>query len=323
MTGPARDGRAWAKVIVAGEHAAVYGAPALVLPLPQLTATATARHAAPSCANRDTFSFTASSPLRPPPQAPEDNGEGMRALAAALRTAAGVPAEHSVVVEIDCSIPPGRGLGSSAACARAALDAMAALFQFELTHQLAYRLVQVAEQVTHGRASGVDATAVGATVALLFRAGTARELVPGCDGLIVVADSGTPGRTREAVDLLARSFGGRPGSQEAFVRKATDLTEKAEQAFTGGRLQDLGAAMHSYHVLLRDAGLSTGPIDTMVRAATAAGSPGAKITGGGMGGCVIALARIEQEREITRALLAAGAERTWSTPLGRRDGDDC
>ncbi|MFJ4094115.1 mevalonate kinase [Kitasatospora sp. NPDC089913] len=312
----ARDGRAWAKVILAGEHAVVHGAPALVLPFPQLSVTATAQLAGSSRTRRDTFSFTMDGSRRPAPGAAEGGNDAMCALASAFRAAVGVAEEHRVVVEIDCTVPPGRGLGSSAACAQAALGAMAQLFRVELTSRLAFGLVQVAEQVTHGRASGVDAMAVATSTPLLFRAGTARELVPRCEGLLIVADSGTTGHTREAVELLARGFASRSGSREAFVREATDLTEAAERAFTGGRIQDLGTNMNSYHVLLRNAGLSTDAIDAMVRAAVAAGSPGAKITGGGMGGCVIALAHAGQAQEVARALASAGAVRTWSTPLG-------
>lgn len=73
--------------------------------------------------------------------------------------------------------------------------------------------------------------------------------------------------------------------------------------------------MTDYHALLRAARLSTGAIERLVEAALAAGSLGAKITGGGLGGCMIALAPPERAREVTRRLHEAGAVQTWLIPL--------
>lgn len=66
---------------------------------------------------------------------------------------------------------------------------------------------------------------------------------------------------------------------------------------------------------MRAAGLSTGAIDELVRAALGAGSLGAKITGGGLGGCLIALTGPQHAREVTRRLHEAGAVQTWVLPL--------
>ncbi|MCX4753767.1 mevalonate kinase [Kitasatospora purpeofusca] len=315
---PVGTGRARAKAIVLGEHAVVYGAPALALPLPQLGVTATAGYSAQSPADPDDFSLTMTgSESRPKPAQASD---GLHRLTAEFRAAMGVPDSLHLDVIIDCAIPVGRGLGSSAACARAVVHALADLFEREVTPQLAFDLVQTAENVAHGRASGVDATAVGATAPLLFRAGRAEELPIGCDGLFIVADSGVAGRTKDAVELLREGFRQRPGTQEAFLRRASELTGTARTALAEGRPEQLGAQLTDYHELLRAGGLSTDRIDGMVSAALAAGGLGAKITGGGMGGCVIALASEESAADVTRALLAAGAVQTWSVPLREYPG---
>ncbi|WUV40739.1 mevalonate kinase (plasmid) [Streptomyces sp. NBC_01483] len=308
-------GRAHAKAILLGEHAVVYGAPALALPIPQLTATASAGWSSPASDTQGDLSFTmtGSASRAVVTQA----SDGLRRLTAAFKARMGVPGRPHLDVILDGAIPPGRGLGSSAANSRAIILALADLFGRELAESTAFDLVQTAENVTHGRASGVDAMTVGAAGPLLFQKGEAQELTIGCDSLFIVADSGTAGSTKEAVELLREGFRRRAGAQERFLRRAAQLTDEAKQALAEGEPDKLGSRLTDYHQLLRAAGLSTDRIDAMVEAALKAGSLGAKITGGGLGGCVLAMTQPEQAREVARQLHEAGAVQTWVVPLRR------
>ncbi|MGW0771362.1 mevalonate kinase [Streptomyces sp. NPDC002676] len=304
-------GRAHAKAILLGEHAVVYGAPALALPVPQLTVTATAGWSdTPDDGGDVSFTMTGSAWGPVVTQA----SEGLRRLITEFKSATGVTDSRHLDVIIDAAIPPGRGLGSSAACARAVVLALADLHGREVSEKAVFDLVQFAENVAHGKASGVDARSVGATVPLRFQAGEAEELSIGCDALFILADSGEAGSTKEAVDMLRAGFERQEGARENFVGRATQLTDEVAQALADGKLADAGARMNDCHELLSEVGISTDRIDALVEAARAAGSLGAKITGGGLGGCVIALAQPEQAREATRRLHAAGAVQTWVLP---------
>ncbi|MEU3902100.1 mevalonate kinase [Streptomyces sp. NPDC045251] len=306
-------GRAHAKAILLGEHAVVYGAPALALPVPQLTVTASAGWSSRSADSQSDLSYTMTgSPTRAMVTQASD---GLRRLTEEFRARLGVTGRPHLDVILDGAIPHGRGLGSSAASSRAIAFALADLFGRELSEATAFELVQTAENMAHGRASGVDAMTVGALRPLLFQAGRTRELRLGCDGLFIVADSGELGSTKEAVELLRDGFRRRPGAQERFVDRATELTESARQALAEGGPEELGSRMTDYHSLMQAARLSTGLIDTLVDAALRAGSLGAKITGGGLGGCLIALAPPQRAREVTRRLHEAGAVQTWVVPL--------
>ncbi|MDO0939437.1 mevalonate kinase [Streptomyces sp. DG2A-72] len=311
-------GRAHAKAVLLGEHAVVYGSAALALPVPQLTATASAGWSSNAFDTQGELSFTmtGSASRAVVTQA----SDGLRRLAAAFTARMGVPGRPHLDVILDGAIPPGRGLGSSAANSRAIVLALADLFGRDMTQSAAFDLVQTAENVTHGRASGVDAMTVGASAPLRFQAGRARELSIGCDGLFIIADSGTAGSTKEAVELLRAGFERRAGAQERFVRRAAQLVCEAEQALAAGEAAELGLRLTGYHELLRAAGLSTGRIDAMVQAALTAGSLGAKITGGGLGGCVLALTQPERARQVARQLHEAGAVQTWVVPLRRLAG---
>lgn len=241
--------------------------------------------------------------------------DSLRRLTTEFRASMGVSDSPHLDVIIDCAVPPGRGLGSSAACARAMVFALADLFGREVTESTAFDLVQTAENVAHGRASGIDARAVGASAPLLFQAGEVQSLPIGRDGVFIIADSGEMGRTKDAVELLRAGFQRQAGAQERFVRRASELTDEARRALADGRPEELGRCLTDYHELLRAAGLSSDRIDALVEVALTAGSLGAKITGGGLGGCAIALTPMAQAREVTRQLHEAGAVQTWVVPL--------
>ena len=306
-------GHAHAKAILLGEHAVVYGAPALALPVPQLRVTASAGWSfhSPDDQVDVCFTMTGSASRRVVTQA----SDGLRRLVTEFRATMGLSDSLHLDVIMDCAIPPGRGLGSSAACARAVVFALADLFGREMTEEAAFELVQAAENIAHGRASGVDAQAVGASAPLRFQAGGVEELPIGCDGLFIVVDSGEVGRTKDAVEQLRAGFQRHAGSQESFVRRATELTEEAAGALGDGKPEEFGTRLTDYHELLRAAGLSTDRIDALVEAALAAGSLGAKITGGGLGGCVIALTQPERAGKVAQRLHEAGAAQTWAVPL--------
>ncbi|WP_225101886.1 mevalonate kinase [Streptomyces sp. CoH27] len=310
-------GRAHAKAILLGEHAVVYGAPALAVPIPQLSATASAGWShgpTDTSGGEGNLSFTMTGSVSRA-MVTQVSG-GLRRLTAAFQARTGVTDHAHLDVIVDGTIPPGRGLGSSAATSRAIVLALADLHDRELTGSTTFELVQTAENVAHGRASGVDAMAVGAAAPLRFQAGQAHELSVGCDTLLVVADSGTHGSTKEAVELLRAGFR-RDGTRESFLHRARVLVDTAALALAEGRPLEVGAQLTHYHELLATAGLSTDGIDALVEAALDAGALGAKITGGGLGGCVIALARPEHTRNVTVRLHEAGAVQTWVVPLRR------
>ncbi len=308
-------GQAHAKVILLGEHAVVYGAPALAIPLPQLTVTVNAALLPHRTDGPPEISFTPAEAA--PPMAEEAVG-GLRDLIAGFNTIAGIGDRAPVRLLVDCMIPPGRGLGASAASARAVALALAHLFDRQLSAKTVFDLVQMAETAAHGKSSGIDALATGSAHLICYSAGCAEELVCGFDGVFVVGDSGVSGRTKDAIQHVRRVFDNAPRTESEFMRRVRSLTDAGLRGLTGGQLGVFGAKLTENHRVLREIGLSTDHIDALVDTALQAGGRGAKISGGGLGGCMVALTGDPDEAQaVAAALRTAGAVATWFVPVGR------
>src|SRR5699024_9789407 len=132
----------------------------------------------------------------------------------------------------------------------------------------------------------------------------------------VLADSGTPGSTAAAVGGVRERRAADPIGIGAILDRLAEISGGASLDLRLGDRAALGERMLEAHGLLGRLGVSTPALDGLVEAATAAGAHGAKLTGGGLGGCVLVLADCDGSAEhIALALRAAGAKRTWTTTV--------
>lgn len=302
-------GHSYAKAILLGEHTVVHGTPAIAFPLPALPVRALARRGAVGVQSdvpaEGGFRFLAGDPHT------VTTASGPRvAVEEALRRWGFDGDVVEVVVE--CDIPLARGLGSSAACAGAAVRAVADLYGRTVDPGTLYELVQCGEQVAHGRASGIDASAVLASGPILFHRGSARPMDIGLDAALVIADTGVPGSTQLAVAGVRRTLERDPRAAERLMARAADLIGSAAADLSAGRAESLGTTMLEFQGLLAELGVSTPHIDTLVTAALDAGAYGAKLTGAGLGGCVLALTETGAAPAVSAALRRAGAVQTWT-----------
>lgn len=313
------SGRAHAKIILFGEHAVVYGAPAVAAPVPELAVHVTATRSADRAPGRVLFSAVEQG-ASGQPGAPADGAGALRepadrGLQVLVSNTLGVfgIGDRGIDLVIDCGIPTARGLGSSAACGRAVVRALADLFDREVDEATSFDLVQSVERLAHGTPSGVDAAATSAAVPILFRRGSSVPLSWGSDAVFVIADSGLASSTHDSVAGLRARFDRDPEQRIYFLAQATRLAMGALLDIEEGSLPELGAKLTENHELLRDFGLSTTDLDRLVQVAVSAGARGAKVTGGGAGGCAIALADdADAAARISAELRSAGAVATWT-----------
>jgi len=310
-----RTGRASShgKTILIGEHAVVYGAPALVLPVIDAVVVATVTPI-DDAEGHHLESTVHTGPLDLAPAAVMPT---VTAVTATLRHF-GVT-DRRFHVRVDSEVPTARGMGSSAAVAAAVTAAVADALGETLDAEGHHRLIQECERVAHGRPSGLDARGVVADAPVWFEGGRIEPVELGARFAFVVADTGVPGHTREAVSAVRARHDADPDGTGAVIDRIGALARRARATLVDGDAQALGATMDAAHELLSDLDVSSDDLDRLVGAARAADALGAKLTGGGRGGCVIALATdVDHADRIAAALRGAGAAATWTTTIGDR-----
>lgn len=311
-TAPLGVGRAHAKAILFGEHAVVYGAPALAVPLPGLATTVYARRSGSTFIGSDLYTGAAT-------DAPARLGPVVTAINSSLQTlrSRGVTTS-GVDVHITSDVPPDRGLGSSAAVAAAIAEAVAAAYNVTFTPEERFDIAQEAERHAHGNPSGLDARTVLADGPIHFHEGLVRPIEIGTDLLFLLADSGVPGSTATAVSGVRAMHDTDLGTARRIIASLADLATRAEGWLREGDLTALGDGMTAAHEHLRSLGVSVPELNNLVAAARVSGALGAKLTGGGLGGCVLALVPdAPTAQRVASALRTAGASAVWKTRVPR------
>ncbi|GAB3049706.1 mevalonate kinase [Sediminivirga luteola] len=296
----AGHGRAHAKVILFGEHAVVYGYPAIAVPLHGLSVYAQA--AWTSGPSRVDSSYLGDPATRRP-------GADAIPLTAVAAARAHFGLEPGIAVDVDSAVPPGRGLGSSAATSTAIVRAIADLAGVPLGEELCFELVQHAERVAHGTPSGLDARATAAEGPIRFQSGSAHRLGVRTTAHFLVADTGVHGNTRSAVADVRAHLTAHPQQGRAALERLGAISGQVEQVFGGADgVTQLGDLMNEAQELLAGLGVSSKEIDRLATAGLAAGGLGAKLSGGGQGGCVVVLLPGEEaSATVEQALREAGA----------------
>ena len=299
---------ACAKAILCGEHFVLHGAPALAVPLPERT-------------------------LRLSPAAPgAAAGDGDGRLAAAwndARAAFGLAPAATFPFRIDSTIPAGAGLGSSAALGVALARAAVAEAGVGPAPALIAAAATTVEARFHGRSSGLDPLVIALGRPVLLRADGAFDEVqwrlPG-QALVVALVPGQR-RTADAVARVAAAAEADPAGLAVRVdeaaRRALDLVRLVAGQWGGGptveaRARAVGEHLSAAHLALAAVGVSSPRLDRVVTALVAAGAWGAKLTGAGLAGAVVALVPREGVEIALEAARLAGAVDVFAChPAGR------
>jgi mevalonate kinase len=276
------------KVILLGEHAVVYGVPAL--------AAGIDRGARAEASLLDESAHAGSSlALGGRPELTTIGGEDDLARAFAALLGEDAP---PVAVTASSELPPGGGLGSSAALGVSiarAVEQLAGTPEPEREPRALARALAW-ERVFHGNPSGIDTHAAAHGGVFRFvRGEPARAIRPASDLWLCVGLSGSGASTRSMVEGLARLFQRKPDLQKRSVDAITALVSNAALAIEAGDVAALGKLMDLNHMILAGLFLSTETLERLCHLAREAGALGAKLTGSGGGGAAIALVPPGQE----------------------------
>jgi mevalonate kinase len=298
------------KIILFGEHAVVYGRPALAVPVTQV-------HADVEISDADVDSGGIWI------DAPDVN------LHAELNT---LPSDHPIAsvihnlfflsrispfpnleIKITSTIPVASGLGSGAAVTVALTRALATHIHYAMTDDadavsaFAYEI----EKLHHGTPSGIDNTVVTYAKPVYFTKGQPIETFEVSQPFtIVIADTGILAPTKESVGDVRKLWEANKAKWENVFDEVADISFAARHVIREGWIKMLGALMDENHTYLQEMTVSSPELDKLVAAARQAGALGAKMSGGGRGGNMIALVEEETAPIVAEALLSAGAKRS-------------
>ena len=307
------------KIILFGEHAVVYGRPALAVPVTQV-------HADVEITDSDSAGIWI--------QAPDIN------LHAELNT---LPSDHPIAsvihnlfflsrvspfpslnLKITSTIPVASGLGSGAAVTVALTRALSAHINYAMTDEQVNAFAYEIEKLHHGTPSGIDNTVITYAKPVYFIKNQVVETFKVSQPFtIVIGDTGISAPTKESVADVRMLWEADKAKWESLFDRAGAIVNQAREKIESGKpalsivevWNDLGALMNQNHALLQEMTVSSLELDTLVTAALNVGALGAKMSGGGRGGNMIALVRPDQAESVARSLMEAGAKHTIITQV--------
>jgi len=309
---PAITATAPGKIILFGEHAVVYGRPAIAVPVNQVRARATVvatPREAPGTIRLQALDIGLDTNYGDlPPDHPL-----AYAIHLVLETI-GLKEAPACVIRVTSSIPLASGMGSGAAVTVALMRALAAFLGHPLPDERVNHLTYDVEKLYHGTPSGIDNTVVTYAKPVFFTRGEDPQMLTVPQPFtIVIGDTGIPCSTAITVGDVRDALQEQPEEYEPVLDEIGEIGDQARSAIEAGGVGELGQLMVSNQRLLQQLNVSSPELERLIQAAMGAGALGAKMSGGGRGGNMIALVEPDITDKITEALQASGAVRTITT----------
>lgn len=298
-------GMASGKVILMGEHSVVYGMPAIALPFLDKGVECYVQEYGNGIFLETTYY---NGDL-------DDSPELLWGIKHLIIETLRVLNKEDINLKIiiNSRIPAQRGLGSSAAVSVAVVRALFDAFEIKLNDDNLSQLVHIAESIHHTDPSGLDAKTILSGKPIYFKKDTLiEEIEINFDGVMVIADTGVKGQTKQAVQGVKQIKEKNYSMFEETIENIGLLTEETRVALGTNEIEKVGVAMTQTQSLLQKLQVSDHHIEKLVRVAMKYGAEGAKLTGGGKGGCIIALCKDgHTANNVSEKLLQNGAKATW------------
>ncbi|MDD3824877.1 MAG: mevalonate kinase [Anaerolineae bacterium] len=300
------------KVILFGEHAVVYGRPAIAVPVTEVKAEAQVE---PGERGQGTVIVASDMGQRIVLREAGD-GEALAHLVRLVLKRLRAGRDPDLTITVTSTVPIARGMGSGAAVATAIARALIK----HLGHWAASRtisdLVYQSEVLYHGTPSGIDNTVVAFEKPIYFVKDEGWEVFWLAKPLLLaIGDTGIESSTREVVGDLRQRAAADPGRYEALFDQVADVTRAARTALELGQQEATGRLMDENHALLQELDVSCPALDQLVIAAREGGALGAKLSGAGRGGNMVALVTQETRGAVDMMLRLAGAANVTVTEV--------
>lgn len=304
------------KIILAGEHAVVYGRPAIAVPMWERVATATITPMAAG-AGCTLVAPDIGRHIVLTDAADDDPPAVVTRLTLAKL---GAPSNPDWQIEVRSQIPIASGLGSGAALSTALVRAIYAQLGYTADPAQVSALVYESERFYHGTPSGIDNTVIAYGMPVWFVKGQPPTTFQAKAPLtLAIADSGVAAPTKETVGDVRRGWQANPTRYERWFDEIGELVQAARHAIESGDRVALGELFNHNQAILEQLGVSSPRLERLISAARQAGALGAKLSGGGRGGNLIVLLDPAQAPLLVDALKSAGARTVIVTTIAAFD----
>ena len=306
------------KIILFGEHAVVYNRPALAVPVIQVHVDVEVLDSPRAGVWIDAPGIDLHAELN---SLPADHPIGSVILK--LYQLFGFPSPtgrgargEGLDISIASTIPVAAGLGSGAAVSVALIRALALHLARPLTNGQVNELAFEIEKLHHGTPSGIDNTVITYAKPVYFIKGQPIETFKvGKPFTIVIGDTGIPAPTKESVGDVRRLRMHDQHTIENIFNEIAQIALIGRRSIESGKPEQLGELMDQNHEYLQALTVSSPELDKLVESARNAGALGAKLSGSGRGGNMIALVDQPNAESVAGALISAGAKRTIITEV--------
>ncbi len=297
------------KIILFGEHAVVYGRPALAVPVTQVHADVEVSDSTRVGIWIDAPDVNLHAELNTLP-----SDHPMASVINNLFFLSRVSPFPNLEIKISSTIPVASGLGSGAAVTVALTRALSSYLNYSVTDEAVNAFTYEIEKLHHGTPSGIDNTVVTYAKPVYFVKDQPIEIFKvGGPFTIVIGDTGIQAPTKESVGDVRKLWEADQPKWENIFAEVGDISFAARRVIEEGWIKMLGALMDENHALLQQMTVSSPELDKLVEAARKAGALGAKLSGGGRGGNMIALVKPEMAESVSLSLKEAGAKNTIIT----------
>jgi mevalonate kinase len=306
---PAVASSAPGKIILFGEHAVVYGRPAIAIPVFEVSSKCTVV-AQPQTSQNRVEIIAPSINLKCNLSALNPQNFIRKTTNLVLET---LNIDHipSCEIRIQSTIPVGGGLGSSASVTISIARALSIFLGHPLNDVQINSIAFEVEKLHHGTPSGIDNTVITYGKPVYFIKGSPIETLHlEYELTFIIADSGIKASTAKAVKTVRDNWKNDQDKFNDYFERIGKISIDAKQNLEQGNCIPLGQLMNQNHALLQDLNVSNPELDHLVHAAVEGGALGAKLSGGGMGGNMIALVNADEAEQIAETLMKAGAVRT-------------
>jgi mevalonate kinase len=312
---PAISASAHGKIILLGEHAVVYGRPAIAIPVD----------------NVSTHAYVFANPAGKPGDIkieaeavhlsaflndlPAD--QPIALTLKLIQQSLGLSHLPAFTLKISSTIPVASGLGSGAAVSVAVIRAVTNFLGHTLDNEEVSKLAYEIEKHHHGTPSGIDNTVIAYHKPIVFQRGTGfSDLRIPVPFTLIIAGSGISAPTAAVVNDVRHAWQRDPQIYERLFDQISGLVFEAKKYIETGTPEKIGFLLTQNHKLLQELSVSSEILDRLVDTALQAGALGAKLSGGGRGGNMIALTHPEKADTIADQLLKAGAVNAIITTVG-------